>query len=340
MLIEDLINPQINHFNFSRYVTFDDPSFIPIKLTGGIGDVICNIDTISYLQDRFEIAVHTKHLEAFKFFYKREVPSFEVMPPYSWHLEMDNYCKFITKENFHGFLIKDHENLFLQQQAMFKLNPKINFITNDEKRRYFLISSLAKDLDRDKRSFPLLTLGYEDILEFKLSPKVESQKYITIHDGIDSSQNISGRATKQWKWSHWNTLIKHIKLTYPEYKIIQLGSKSSREIDGIDESLIGETTLTEAFHLLSMSKLHIDGDSGLVHAASRMQVPCVVLWGPTPIEYYGYPQNINLKSSVCSKACYGLQPNWNDKCVLGFSSPKCMDEILPEQVMKAVEYEL
>lgn len=161
-------------------------------------------------------------------------------------------------------------------------------------------------------------------------------KIITVHDGYDiATPLISERHTKTWDIVHWSDTLEWFTKVLPEYEIIQLGSKTSRPIPGVKHNLLNKTTLTEAFDILKTSSLHIDGDSGMVHAATRMGVPCIVLWGPTPEYFYGYPQNINLRSNRCFGSCYGMETDWNNRCVLGHKKPICMDSILPFDVVDA-----
>lgn len=339
MLLEQLIKPELKRFELIKYPEVSDPTFIPIHLTGGIGDIIISLDAIKFLSERFQVVVYTHHIEAFKYFYKRPIPVFKRMPAYSWKLEFNTFGKFHWLERFHGFLIKEHEDLWRQQQAIFSTHPRLETIIKTHFTKFFLISDFAKEIGQSRWSFPLFSLGYADQPDFELLPRAAPEKYITIHDGFDihNQSIVSGRATKTWKWEHWNKLVKDIKAQYPDYKIIQLGAVTSREIDGVDECLVNKTTIIKALDILSKSSLHIDGDSGLTHAAARMQVPSIVLWGPTPLDFYSYWQNINLKSSVCAGACYGIKENWNDKCPIGYSAPKCMDEITPEQVLNSIK---
>lgn len=305
----------------------NNPTFIPLHLTGGMGDVILAIDAIKRLQKDFQLLIYTKHKEAFQYFYPS--PVFEIIPDYAWKLEFDTIAQFVLSDSFDGFLLEEHKKLFEAQKILFS-----------DIRKYYLIAQYGKEHGWNRRTFPLRCLGYSDEPELELMPKKESSDYITIHDGFDvnSSHLISGeRSTKQWKLEHLERLAEFLHKAYPEKRIIQLGSKTGRPIKGVDECLLNKTTITEAFDILSKSCLHIDGDSGLVHAATRMQVPCVVLWGPTPEHFYGYPQNINLRSSVCADACYGKKEDWMDKCPLGYDSPKCMDEISPERVIAEIK---
>jgi ADP-heptose:LPS heptosyltransferase len=316
-----------------------NPTFIPIHLTGGIGDVLMSLDAVDFLSARYEIAIYTHHIEAFKYF-RKEVPVFKVIPDYDWCLEFNTIAKFHRTDSFSGFLTKQQKDLFFQQQDMFRQYPKLEKLVKHEFNKFFLLSMFGKEMKWNRRDFPMRCLGFTDIIPFKKMDRADSRSYITIHDGFDvhNSSIVSGRATKTWKWEYWNTLVKELKRIYPEYEIIQLGSSTARPIDGVDKCLVNETTIVEAFDIISHSILHIDGDSGLSHAAARMNIPCIVLWGPTPNEFYGYLSNINLRSTkTCSGSCYGVKENWNDKCVLGYNSPKCMDDIAPELVIKAVK---
>lgn len=339
MKLENLIAPELRQFSLAQHIRASNPTFLPVHITGGIGDIIINIDALRFLAKRFKVVVYTHHIEAFKYFYRDPIPVFKNLPDYAWSIEFNTFSKFHQTYGFHGFLVKEHENLYIQQQEMFNEYPKLETIIKTHFTKFFLISNFAKEINETRWSFPLFSLGYKERPEYEFLPRALKEKYITIHDGFDihNQSIISGRATKTWKWEHWNNLVKELKKIYPDYKIIQLGAKTAREIDGVDSCLINKTSITECFDILSKSSLHIDGDSGLSHAATRMQVPSVVLWGPTPVDFYSYKQNINLKSLVCSQACYGVKDNWNDKCPIGYQSPKCMDEISPNQVLQSIE---
>ena len=85
--------------------------------------------------------------------------------------------------------------------------------------------------------------------------------------------------------------------------------------------------------ILRHSLLHIDIEGGLVHLASQIGTKCIVLFGPTQIEAYGYANNINLRAGNCHN-CYGLYQDINT-CARGLSDPECMMSITPEMVLTA-----
>ena len=69
--------------------------------------------------------------------------------------------------------------------------------------------------------------------------------------------------------------------------------------------------------------------------ATHLGTKCVVLFGPTPIEFYGYKTNVNLSAHVCV-GCYQSSPNSGIKCLRGFKEPLCMTELTPQMVFEKV----
>lgn len=338
-LLKDLISAHWKAFKSpTPFAAIGDPSFLPIRLTGGIGDVIMAVDALKRLKQEHQIIVYTPHEEALRYFYKEPLCVFRTPQDYTWRLEFDTVVKFNISPNFHGFLLDEHKEIFMRQQAAFRADPHLEKLVKTLSEKYFLLALYGQEKGWDRRDFPLRSLGYDEKIPFTVELREISEKYITIHDGFDvqHASIVKNRATKTWTMGNWAKLVKSLKLHLPGYRIVQLGAITSRKIDGVDDCFLNQTTLTQAFDVLKYSALHIDGDSGLVHAATKMGIPCIVMWGPTPAHFYGYPQNINIRSEVCPSACYGLIRNWNDECVLGYETPRCMDEITPEQVMQAV----
>lgn len=316
------------------------PSFLPIHLTGGIGDVIMSVDAIKLLAKEYYLAVYTPHIEALKYFYP-EVLAFDGLPNFAWRIDFNTLAKFEFSDGFSRFLNEDHEGLFLKQRAAFINEPRLQSLTKLFPTKFFMIADYAKEINVDRRMFPLRCLGYKANIPIE-AMSFRKSNYITIHDGFDKNSYslVEGRSTKQWSVRHWNDLVYFLKQSYPRHRIIQLGvSTTARVIDGVDECLIDKTTITQAFDLIRHASLHIDGDSGLVHAAARLQTPSVVLWGSTPMEFYGYKQNINIKSNVCSGGCYGVIDTWMKDCAVGWTYPRCMDEISPAMVMDRIKKE-
>lgn len=335
--LAELKDAGLKEFKNQKHYRNGDPTFLPIHLTGGIGDVLMALDAIDYLAERYSLVVYTHHIEAFKYFNKI-TPAFKILPELTWNLEFNTIAKFHFRQGFHGFANDEHNQLFLQQQTVFDKDPELETLIKTHFSRFYLISHYAKRNDLDRRQMPMHCLGIDDRLKFTSSLDYK-EKIITIHDGFDIHNRsiVTGRATKTWSWDHWRKLVNLIHYDYPAHKIIQLGaSPTARAIDGVDECLIDQTTIEEAFNIIKKSSLHIDGDSGLVHAAARLGASVISMWGPTPDKFYGYDHHRVLRSDICEGSCYGIKSNWNDRCPIGHATPVCMDAITPERVMKEV----
>ncbi|MBR5162824.1 MAG: hypothetical protein IKW79_02235, partial [Schwartzia sp.] len=87
-------------------------------------------------------------------------------------------------------------------------------------------------------------------------------------------------------------------------------------------------------YVLRNAVLHVDIEGGLVHLATQLGTKCAVLFGPTPVTFFGYPQNINIVSPRCA-GCHGLYEDLNH-CAKEQAEPECMRSITPEMVMEAI----
>ena len=164
-------------------------------------------------------------------------------------------------------------------------------------------------------------------------------KYITLNLGTDSNLYFGGKTqTKVWPKEYYEQLVVLLKETYPEYKLIQLGHENSISIKNVDQTVFGKS-LELVKYILANSRLHIDVEGGLVHMATALNTKCVVFFGPTPVEYYGYPENINLVSTHCNN-CMGLLKDWYVECCINEEKAECMYEITPQIAMQAIMQEL
>lgn len=334
--LQDRISNEMGRIKEMFHVEYSNPSFLPINLTGGIGDSILALHTIKRLEEMgYELAVYTQHYDALRYFNKTSNILNGHMPYFTWHMELDSISRFVLSNIFDGFLNERLDYLYQNQINTFKSTPSLRYLIKDHPKYKYL---LTRTINLNVKHAPLYCLGIEPD-EITQPDRINTpDKQITIHDGYDinSLSQVTDRSTKQWPIRYWNELVLGLKKSYPDHKIIQLGSKTGKSIYGTDECLLNKTTITEAFDIISRSSLHIDTDSGLVHAATEMGVPCVVMFGPTPKDFYGHKQNINLSSDACSGGCFFLSSSWMDKCPIFYERPECMYGIQPEVVLSAV----
>lgn len=154
--------------------------------------------------------------------------------------------------------------------------------------------------------------------------------FVTIHNGFDANFSIaSRRATKCYP--HFAEVIALIKAKQPDIFIVQIGTTTSEPIPGVDLDLINQTSLREVAGLLRETKLHIDNEGGLVHLAACYGRRSLVVFGPTPSDYFGYKENINIDPVRCG-GCWWIDEFWMERCPRGMAQSECMFAQPPERI--------
>lgn len=191
-------------------------------------------------------------------------------------------------------------------------------------------------LTRNMMAFHLTGVPYQE-LNFDVSEVKVAKPIITFHDDFDTSRSYKFPSSmKNWPLSHWEALFDLIHNRYgTRFPIVRLGSEPRRAIRGIDENLCGKIPFLKSMEYLKTAVIHIDGDSGLVHARAILKKPSIVLFGPTNVKYFGYSQNINMAPRFCGD-CWWQKSTWMEKCVKEYSSARCMESITAEMVFQEV----
>ena len=164
--------------------------------------------------------------------------------------------------------------------------------------------------------------------------ELELGKFITVNRGADMKSKYNVMQTKVWPLTYYEKLLLIVKDKYPEYEIVQLGGNDTEQIKGVDRYIKGQS-LELVKYILKNSTLHFDCEGGLVHLATALGTKCAVVFGPTLMEYYGYPQNINITAGKCHN-CMHLSEDWYVECLKGQNEPECMYGITPEMVFEKI----
>ncbi len=133
---------------------------------------------------------------------------------------------------------------------------------------------------------------------------------------------------RHWSIYKYHQFVSEFRRKYPNYKIVQIGVCPREDIIdlGADVILINKTTFEDLTVILFHSKLHIDGDGGMVHLRMAMGgLKSVVLFGQTPASVFAHPSNVNIISNKC-KPCAFLFESGDRSCKL-YETPICMDSI-------------
>ena len=328
---------------------------IAISVTGGIGDMIIQksfIHAISELEENCRIDIfNVDTQEVLEYLYKNEKYVNEIIPNLGIRYEskLDKYAVSIFIEG--GAYIRVdrfNEKLFAENTGFVKAIKGVMEFCEKESanmktplyslmgRRKFLGQNCYSWFNcggaigiSEKVEMPLTDSGkswflYQDILE---------KPYITVNYG--NGKCSDGRlVSKAWPLEKFDDLVVSINKTYPKMTVVQVGDVSSENIKGVNYTFKGEAFENLAY-ILKNSQLHIDIDGGLVHMATQLGTKCIVLFGPTPVDIYGYKQNINIVAKGCN-GCFGLYQNMY-QCAKGYDNPQCMDSITVKMVMDKVD---
>ncbi|MFQ6778250.1 MAG: glycosyltransferase family 9 protein [Alphaproteobacteria bacterium] len=198
------------------------------------------------------------------------------------------------------------------------------------------------DILRLERYFIYTIKVPQDITNILSKWKLKQGEFITLNRGSYTIPG-QGEGTRVWPLEYYNKLVKLLKETYPNVKLVQLGqTEDCPKIEGCDLYLCGKTNLQELKCLLYGAILHIDGEGGMVHLRKAMDAGAsVVLFGGTDAEYFGHGGNINLRSDVCPYNCCEMHDCWIRKCLLsGNENPLCLMKLKPETVLEEIKYYL
>lgn len=184
-------------------------------------------------------------------------------------------------------------------------------------------------------SIPLEKKSFDALDKYGL----RNSMFITVHNGSDTSnaRSIGDKYVSNYPIEKFSELCRIIKEKYPSVMIVQLGHpKSSEPIKNVDLNLIGKSSLDEAFAILKYSTLHIDGDSGFVHVNASLMGRSVVVYGPSPMKYLAYEENVNISKNIC-ESCMWDSPDWRYQCLAGHDEPICMTSINPDEIFERCE---
>lgn len=163
-------------------------------------------------------------------------------------------------------------------------------------------------------------------------------RYITVNYGwAGRSSNSNKIHAKAWVLANYEILISMIKEKYPDIIVVQTGMSDTPKISNADMYVFGYD-IEIVKYVLKNSDLHIDCEGGLVHLATQLGTKCAVMFGPTPVHYFGYKDNINIVAGNCHD-CFCLEASAMT-CLRNLAVSPCMEVITPELVFSKISDQL
>jgi SAM-dependent methyltransferase len=335
-------------------ISNDNALHIAVNMVGGFGDVLILSAWVKELYRRLDCVVEIDVFRADKAVLFHLMPyKIRIFNNYLYH----NAVGYDLKLEIEHFIKINHwvpYRILEKDKKLYDLLEKIN-VFNKEYEKYLTAqpyldgewANLMTKLGRNRWSE--LNIGgafdfdntkgllHLDIVKYSVLEKlgVREKKYVTVHIGSDITWNKDKQQVKEWTINHYLKLCELIKQRYPDLLIVQLGANKSLSISNVDKNCLGKLSMAESIIILKYSLLHIDGESGLVHIRRQLHGKSIVLFGPTPIEYFKYNENININSPIQCTNCMWMVNEWHINClVTGHGHPaKCMEAITPQMVM-------
>jgi ADP-heptose:LPS heptosyltransferase len=183
------------------------------------------------------------------------------------------------------------------------------------------------DLDDQKTSISM-NESYEDLFK-----DLHLDQYITFNRSAAKIPGEDKEQTKIWPREHYQDFISEFKKRFSGIEVVQIGDRETDRFDCADRHYLGED-MELVKYILKHSLFHLDCEGGLVHIATQLGTKCIVLFGPTSSQYFGYEQNINISSEICGD-CRGIAADWQVHCYRKQDKLICMRSITAERVLEA-----
>ncbi|QYM92305.1 glycosyltransferase family 9 protein [Dickeya zeae] len=337
------------------------PLVYAVKITGGLGDALMISRLIrdfqSEVADGFKFDIYFQSPGLVSFFYEN-IPGFRKcfytesynigVKGYDFALIANQFVIFDESQFNSSRIIKNFPRIFESYSVNLNQRAGIQKYISAHPFLDGAFSDFATKKGKKRYSFlhEMMGIGYTgNEVKLNLDPnvleklKISSMKYITIHDGWDNNFNLAtDRPTKALPYSTWVSIVDNIKKYLPEIKIVQLGGKTGADIPGVDFNFRDLISFKESAAVIASSLLHIDAESGLVHLGTSIGTKCLVVFGPTNIDWFGYDVNINIAPKQCGN-CWWSSDTWMDSCPLGYKKPICTSTQDPIYISEsAIDY--
>lgn len=188
---------------------------------------------------------------------------------------------------------------------------------------------------------------------FKMTPVVQRNfkgDYITIQPGAGNNRT----PFKTWDLSNWLTLLTLLLNEYKNLNILVLGDQYDlltepyfKNLNSRVVSLIHKTKISELPGILYQSKLHIGGDSGLLHITGTVGTKSITVVGGSDPKIFGWhkinpEKHLIIKHSLPCHPCYRHYLPNQTKTSAPAACPdfKCLKSISAQEVFESVKSHL
>lgn len=220
----------------------------------------------------------------------------------------------------------------------------VDLTLHDLEQNIALLRPLGLEGKAEKRLFITLSdKHHTEAAQFlEQSALNKSSIFIGIHAGSSSDRNMD---LKRWETEKFIALCKRIMEEYPVSFILFGGSEEkpikdeiTRELGDVCVPVVGVSLKTTAA-LIGECRIIITNDSGLMHVAVAMGIPCVAIFGPTDpgrTAPYGLRHRVVQLGLHCSP-CWSIRNVGVGQIKCIYPTNRCLKELSVERVYKVVE---
>jgi heptosyltransferase-3 len=147
------------------------------------------------------------------------------------------------------------------------------------------------------------------------------------------------RQSNDWEQDNWVSFFKGLKLQYPDWQLVMVGSPEEAERSdkcieawgGTGINLCGKTSPRVSGAVLQKARIFIGHDSGPMHLAAAVGVPCVAIYSARNFPGQWYPRDNSNKIIYHKTDCAGCGL---EVCIV--QQKKCILSITVDEVLNAV----
>lgn len=144
---------------------------------------------------------------------------------------------------------------------------------------------------------------------------------------------------KDWGKDNWRALLGELAREYPDYGLALVGASGDAEVSefvaqdwtGVKANLCGRLTPRETAAVMEQAQVFLGPDSGPMHLAASVGVPCVIAFSARGQKGVWYPAGKRHEIIYHAPECAGCGL---EKCVV--EKKKCLTSITVDEMVQAV----
>jgi ADP-heptose:LPS heptosyltransferase len=159
-------------------------------------------------------------------------------------------------------------------------------------------------------------------------------QYIVVSNSAEWLSLQSSLWTKSLPHARMREVLRELKKS--AIPTVLMGTPNDPGDYPVDYDLRGKTNLWEAAEIIKNARLFLGPEGGLVNMAKAVDVPSVVFFGSTPVEFFRFKTNINIEPRFCG-GCWWSTESYLRQCPLLEDIPPCTNSLDTQKIIRTVQ---